>query len=94
MLWETEVIQGAPGEARVVACKPLVRGGMREVLRILGLDNSKANRQLVHRLAKAGRLKGWKPGAIATRRDGRASNAKWVFDLEGALRLKNEGLGT
>ena len=42
----------------------------------------------VRRLYKAGIIAGSKPGAIATRRDGRANNARIVLDAGSVLAYK------
>ncbi|MGE9268731.1 MAG: hypothetical protein ACQKBY_11590, partial [Verrucomicrobiales bacterium] len=55
MLWDTEVRQTGPGRALVV----------------LGLPDTQGGRWTLYRLARVGLIKGWKPGKVEVRRDGR-----------------------
>lgn len=83
LIWETEVVKAEPGRAIVQARKPLHTMSAKQAARVLGLSVDR-----VYDLWQAGCLEGSKPGAIARRRDGRASNAKLVLDAESVLRWK------
>ena len=68
-----------PGRAEVVAVRPRAEMEMDSVLRVLGLRDTRGNRELVLRLWRRGEFDGYKPGS-RERADGRKSNAKIVFE--------------
>lgn len=78
VLWETEV-----GGGELVARRPVAEGSMTAALRALGLRDTPGNRKLLHGLRRAGRVSGWKPGAVA--RGQEESNARVVWDLGSVL---------
>ncbi|WP_353566221.1 hypothetical protein [Haloferula sargassicola] len=80
MLFEAEVVKAGPGEAVVRAGRPLLEGDVDRVRVILG-GKDVISRSMVHRLRREGKIRGWQPRGGGKRRDGRASNAKWIFDL-------------
>lgn len=82
-IWETEVQHAGENRAVVVARKPLHRLSSAQAARILGCSE-----WTVRKLYRRGLLSGWKPGAAATRKDGRGSNACLVLDAESVLGYK------
>lgn len=87
MLWETEVVREA-GRTYVRAVVPRTTGDWRDVCRVLGRPCDDAGRELVKRIARAGLVRSEKPGAVARRSDGRASNVKRVFDMASVCEYK------
>jgi excisionase family DNA binding protein len=83
LIWETEVTPAGDGRAVVTARKPLHRMSVAQAAKLLGC--SKDN---VWRAFRAGLITGWKPGARASRRDGRQSNAALVLDAGSVLGYK------
>ena len=83
LIWESEVKSAGEGQAVVTARKPLFRMTVRQAARLLGCSE-----WTVQKAFRAGKISGWKPGAIAKRGDGRGSNAALVLDAEGVLRYK------
>ena len=88
MLWDTEVSVGGDGHATVKARRPVVCCDIVRVLAILGMPNTAGSRWTVYRLRREGLLRATKPGAILTRRDGKANNAKLVFDMVSVLEYR------
>lgn len=82
-VWATRVIKRGDGRAELVAVEPKKDLSVAEAARILSVGP-----RTVRRLWQYGLIDGWKPGAIAERRDGRASNAALVLDAESVLRYK------
>lgn len=80
-LWESEVSRAGDGKALVTARRLVVECEIDEVRKMLG----KVSRSTVYRLARAGLIRGYKPGMVKTRTDGRKSNAKWKFDVASVL---------
>lgn len=83
LIWESEVTPAGDGRAVVTARKPLYRMSVRQAARLLGCSE-----WVVAKAYRHGRISGWKPGAIATRRDGRKSNAALVLDAASVLAYK------
>ena len=83
LIWESEVKSTSEGQAVVTARKPLFRMTVKQAARLLGCDT-----QTVCKAFRHGKLSGWKPGAVAVRKDGRRSNASLVLDAESVLRYK------
>lgn len=82
-VWATRCVRRGDGRAELVAVKPQREISVAQCAEILGVKP-----RVVRRLWKAGFIGGSKPGAIATRSDGRASNAQLVLDAESVLRYK------
>ena len=87
LIWESDVIHDttAAGEFRavVVARKPLHRMDVRQAAKLLGCTQF-----TVRKAFRAGKISGWKPGAVTTRKDGRTSNAALVLDAGSVLAYK------
>lgn len=81
--WVTRVRRLGDGRAEVEAVRPVKNLSPEEAGEILGMRGHE-----VRRLFKAGIIAGSKPGAIATRRDGRANNARIVLDAGSVLAYK------
>jgi hypothetical protein len=82
-LWETSVERAADGSVTLRPRAPLSSMSAGQAGKVLGLG-----RDRVYDLYKAGLIDGFKPGAIATRRDGRASNAALRLDSASVLEYK------
>lgn len=83
LIWESEVTSTSEGQAVVTARKPLFRMSVKQAAKLLGCST-----RVVSKAFRCGKLSGWKPGAVAVRKDGRASNASLVLDAESVLRYK------
>lgn len=83
-VWATRVVRRGDGRAELVAVKPKKEITVAEASEIMGVSP-----RVVRRIWKAGLIVGWKPGAIAVRSDGRASNAELKLDAESVLRYKS-----
>lgn len=80
MLWVTEVSRAGDGRAVLTARTPALEGGMDKARKALGgLDV--VSRDDVYALLRMGYIKARKNNPGKKRKDGRASNTKWVFDL-------------
>lgn len=82
-VWATRVVRRGDGRAELVAVKPQKELSVAEAAQILCVRP-----RTVRRLWRYGLIGGWKPGAVAARRDGRESNAALVLDAESVLRYK------
>jgi hypothetical protein len=82
-VWATRVVKRGDGRAELVAVKPKKELTVHEAAEILAVRP-----RTVRRLREFGLIKGWQPGAIAVRKDGRRSNAALVLDAESVLRYK------
>ena len=94
MLWVTEVSQSGDGSAVVTAKQPVLEGGIIAARKALGgLDS--VTRDDVYRLREEGFIKARKLRPGKRRKDGRASNTKWIFDLVSCAahkqRMEKEG---
>jgi hypothetical protein len=83
LIWESEITQSGEGRAVVTARKPLSRMSVSQAAKLLGCGKG-----AVWRAYRAGLITGWKPGALAQRKDGRASNAALVLDAGSVLAYK------
>ena len=83
MVWESEIIREGAGVVRVVARKPLSHMPVKQAAKIIGCSE-----WTVLKIYRAGLLRGYKPGAVAVRRDGRGSNACLRLDSESVLAYK------
>lgn len=83
LVWDTVVTSDGSGKAVVTARKPLSRMSVGQAAKLLGCEP-----WTVRKAFRAGRITGWKPGAIATRGDGRPSNAALVLDSGSVLAYK------
>jgi excisionase family DNA binding protein len=87
LIWESDVIHDTTpaGESRatVVARKPLSRMSVKQAAKLLGCSCF-----TVRKAFRAGMITGWKPGAVAVRKDGRTSNAALVLDAGSVLAYK------
>ena len=83
LAWDTEITRHADNTVTLRAARPLHRMSTRQAARLLGCSE-----WTVGKLFRAGVLSGWKPGAAAKRKDGRASNACLVLDAGGVLLYK------
>lgn len=79
----TRVRRLGDGRAEIEAVRPLVNMTLAEAGKVLGMQGHE-----VRRLYKAGIIAGSKPGAIATRKDGRANNARIVLDAGSVMAYK------
>ena len=82
-IWETDVTAAGEGRAIVTARKPLYRMSVKQAAKLLGCSE-----QTVCKAFRLGKISGWKPGAIANRKDGRQSNAALVLDAGSVLGYK------
>jgi excisionase family DNA binding protein len=85
LIWESMLERDGENGVRLVARKPLSRMSTKHAARVLGVSV-----WTINKLHRAGKIHGYKPGAVATRRDGRASNAALVLDAESVLRYHAE----
>lgn len=85
--WTTRVVRHGDGRAELVAVAPKKEISVAEAGRLLAVTP-----RTIRRLWQHGLIEGWKPGAIATRSDGRASNATLVLDAESVMRYKSRAL--
>ena len=83
LVWDTVVTTNGSGQAIVTAKKPLHRLSVPQAAKMLGCAE-----WTVRKAFRAGKITGWKPGAIARRRDGRDSNAALVLDAGSVLSYK------
>lgn len=87
LIWESDVIHDttSAGENRatVVARKPLHRLSVKQAAKLLDCTPF-----TVRKAFRAGLISGWKPGAVAVRKDGQASNASLVLDAGSVLAYK------
>lgn len=83
LIWESTVTQAGDGRAVVTAQKPLYRMSVQQAAKVL-----QCHTQTVCKAYRAGLISGWKPGSVATRRDGRRSNASIVLDAGSVLAYK------
>ena len=83
LVWESELLPAANGRMELVARRPLSVMSSRQAAKVLCCSPL-----TVGRLFQAGHLRGFKPGAIRVRRDGRASNASLKLDSESVLVYK------
>lgn len=81
--WFTRVRRTGDGRAEIEAVRPLKNLTAQQAGEILGMAGHE-----VRRLWKAGIIAGSKPGAIATRSDGRANNARIVLDAGSVMAYK------
>lgn len=81
--WFTLVRRTGDGRAELEAIRPVVNMSQAEAGRILGMSGHD-----VRRLWRAGIIAGSQPGANATRRDGRANNARIVLDAASVTAYK------
>lgn len=80
MLWQTEIRKAGDGQTLLVAVKAEVEGDTRAARKALGgLDS--VTRDDVYRLREAGFIKARKLRPGKARKDGRAPNTKWIYDL-------------
>lgn len=82
-VWSTRVIRHGDGRAELVATVPKRDLTVAEAAKLLAVPPG-----TVRRIWKFGLIDGVKPGAVQTRRDGRASNAALVLDAESVMRYK------
>lgn len=80
LIWESTLERDGDNAVRLVAKKPLSRMTTKHAARVLGVSV-----WTINKLHRAGKIQGYKPGAVATRKDGRASNAALVLDAESVL---------
>lgn len=80
MLWVTEVTQAGDGRAVVTAKTPAMEGGIEKARKALGGPDV-VSRDDVYTLLRLGYIKARKNNPGRKRKDGRASNTKWIFDL-------------
>ncbi len=85
LIWESTLERDGENGVRLVARKPLCTMSAKQAARVL-----KVSVWTINKLARAGLIAGRKPGAVATRKDGRASNASLVLDAESVLRYDAE----
>lgn len=87
LFWESEVIHETTptGESRatVIARRPLSRMSVKQAAKLLG-----CTAYTVRKAFRSGRISGWKPGAVAIRKDGSTSNAALVLDAASLLAYK------
>ena len=85
LVWDSEVTRHADGAVTLTPRKPLSRMSPKQAASLLGCTT-----WTVTRLYREGILSGWKPGSIAKRKDGRASNACIVLDAGSVLAYKEK----
>ena len=83
LIWESELIREGAGVVRVVARRPLSHMSVKQAARILDCSE-----WTVLKIYRNGLLRGFKPGAVKMRRDGRGSNACLRLDSESVLSYK------
>jgi hypothetical protein len=83
LIWESTVTAAGDGRAVVTAQKPLYRMSVKQAARVL-----QCSTWTISKLYRTGMISGWKPGQVATRRDGRKSNACIVLDAGSVLKYK------
>jgi hypothetical protein len=83
LIWESTVTPAGDGRAVVTAQKPLYRMSVKQAAKVL-----QCGEQTVCKAFRAGLISGWKPGSVATRKDGRKSNAAIVLDAGSVLKYK------
>ena len=83
LIWTSELVSDGAGAVRLVAHKPLSHMSRKRAAVVLGVSE-----WTVSDLFRMGFLKGYKPGARARRKDGRASNAALRLDSESVLVYK------
>jgi len=83
LIWESTVTPAGDGRAVVTAQKPLYRMTVAQAAKVL-----QCGKQTVCKAYRAQLISGWKPGSVATRKDGRQSNASIVLDAGSVLRYK------
>jgi hypothetical protein len=87
LIWESEVTRTGAGSVTLTARRPLSTMTTAHAGRVLGLG-----RDRIYDLWQAGLLDGYKPGAIATRKDGRRSNAALRLDSGSVLEYRERQL--
>jgi hypothetical protein len=87
LIWESEVTRTGTGTVTLTARRPLSTMSCAHAAKLLGLG-----RDRVYDLYQAGLLDGYKPGAIAVRKDGRASNAAVRLDSASVLEYRERSL--
>jgi hypothetical protein len=80
LAFEAEVTRAADGTVTIRPGKPVANMNVKAAAKLLGITP-----WLVQKLWRAGLLKGCKPGAVSSRKDGRASNAALVLDAQSVL---------
>lgn len=83
MIWESNVTTDGNNRAVVTARKPVFAMTTTQAAKVL-----RCSAWTVAKLYRNGILSGYKPGAVAKRRDGRKSNACIMLDSESVLRYK------
>lgn len=87
LIWESEVKTTGPGSVTLTARRPLSTMSCQHAAKLLGLG-----RDRVYDLYQAGLIDGFKPGAVATRKDGRRSNAALRLDAGSVLEYRERQL--
>lgn len=80
MLWNTEVRRAGDGRTLLVAVKAELEGDITAARKALG-GLEVVSRTDVYELRRAGYIKARKLRPGKARKDGRAGNTKWIFDL-------------
>ena len=80
LIWESEVTRTGAGTVTLTARRPLSTMSCAHAAKLLGLG-----RDRVYDLYQAGLIEGYKPGAVAVRKDGRKSNATVRLDSGSVL---------
>lgn len=86
LFWESEVRKNPDGSVSLTAVTPQAHMSRKQAAKALGCSE-----WTVSDLFRLGFLTGHKPGAIAVRSDGRASNAKLRLDSASVLAYKQRG---
>lgn len=87
LLWETEVRPAGDNQSVVVARRVVLEGDITAARRALGgLDV--VSRDDVYKLRDLGFIKARRNFPALPRKDGKRSNAKWVFDLVSCAKHK------
>lgn len=84
MIWESVVTRTGSNAVSITAQKPLDTMTCAQAGKVLGLGLCR-----VYDLYRAGLITGYKPGAVAVRKDGRASNAAVRLDTASVLAYRD-----
>ncbi len=88
LIWESQVTRTGPDSVSITAKQPLDTLTSAQAAKVLG-----CSQWTVQSLFQAGLLKGYKPGARAVRRDGRASNASLRLDSASVAEYRRRQIG-
>lgn len=83
LIWESEVTRTGDNSVSVTAKKPIDTMTSGQAAKLLGLGTAR-----VYDLYRAGLITGYKPGAMAVRKDGRRSNASIRLDTASVLEYR------